>query len=47
MIALTVTAIIKKSGIHTNPHVSKKRERLYYFGLFFLNIFGNMFIAGS
>lgn len=47
MILLTCVAIVKKSGIHSVVHVSKRREYLYYCGLFCLNIFGNMFIAGS
>lgn len=47
MIFLTITALVRKSWIHTNAHVSKKREYLYYCCLFLLNIFGNMFIAGS
>lgn len=47
MILLTLVAIVKKSGIHAVSHVSQKREYVYYFGLFCLNIFGNMFIAGS
>ncbi len=47
MILLTITAIVKKSWLHAAPHVSKRREYLYYAGLFCLNIFGNLFIAGS
>lgn len=47
MILLIIVAIVKKSWIHTNPHVSKRREYLYYVTLFWLNIFGNLFIAGS
>lgn len=47
MILLTCVAIIKKSGIHTDVRVSKRREKFYYVNLFLLNIFGNMFIAGS
>ncbi|MBP9780285.1 sulfite exporter TauE/SafE family protein [Candidatus Gracilibacteria bacterium] len=47
MILLTIVALVKKSGIHTDAHVSKRRERFYYICLFCLNIFGNMFIAGS
>lgn len=47
MILLTVVALLKKAGIHTNAYVSKRREYLYYVCLFFLNIFGNLFIAGS
>lgn len=47
MILLTLTALVKKSWLHTTPALSKRRERLYYVCLFFLNIFGNFFIAGS
>ncbi|MDD2694085.1 MAG: sulfite exporter TauE/SafE family protein [Candidatus Gracilibacteria bacterium] len=47
MIILTIASLIKKVGFHANPHVSKRREYLYYCGLFCLNIFGNCFIAGS
>lgn len=47
MILLTFVAIIKKAWIHTESHVSKRWEYFYYIGLFCLNIFGNMFIAGS
>ena len=47
MILLTLTSLVKKSGYHTTSQLSKRREYLYYFCLFFLNIFGNFFIAGS
>lgn len=47
MIFLTITAIVKKAGIYTQAHISKKREYMYYVWLFCLNIFGNLFIAGS
>ena len=47
MILLTITAIIQKAWIHTSSHVSKRREYFYYVWLFCLNIFGNIFIAGS
>ena len=47
MLLLTLTAMIKKSWVHTSTYVSKRREYLYYVWLFCLNIFGNIFIAGS
>lgn len=47
MILLTITAILKKSWLQANSYVSRRREYLYYVGLFCLNIFGNLFIAGS
>ena len=47
MILLTITAIIQKAWIHASSHVSKRREYFYYVWLFCLNIFGNIFIAGS
>ena len=47
MILLIITAIIKKSWLHSAGYVSKRREYLYYCTLFCLNIFGNLFIAGS
>lgn len=47
MILLTFVSLIRKSWVHTNAHVSKRREYFYYLWLFGLNIFGNMFIAGS
>ena len=47
MILLTITSVVRKSRYHAVSQPSKKREYLYYFCLFFLNIFGNFFIAGS
>ena len=47
MILLTLTALVKKVWLHPPSTLSKRRERLYYVCLFFLNIFWNFFIAGS
>ncbi len=47
MCLLIIVTIVKKSWLQKVSQVSKRREYLYYMSLFCLNIFGNMFIAGS
>ncbi len=47
MVILAGVAILKKAWIKRDQPISKKRENLYYFVLFFLTLIGNIFIAGS
>ena len=47
MITLAIVSYYKKSGWNNMVHISQKREYIYYVGLFFLTMIGNLFIAGS
>lgn len=47
MLILAFVAFIRKSGSQKSEKLSKKREYAYYVCLFFLNMIGNLFIAGS
>lgn len=47
MLTLALVALLKKSGTRKTEKLSKTREYTYYVCLFFLNMIGNLFIAGS
>ncbi len=47
MLILAIAAFVRKTGSKKSEKLSKRREYLYYVCLFFLNMIGNLFIAGS
>ncbi len=47
MLILAIAAFVRKTGLQKSEKLSKKREYTYYAVLFFLNMIGNIFIAGS
>lgn len=47
MLILALVAFVRKVGTEKSEKLSKKREYVYYVCLFFLNMIGNLFIAGS
>jgi uncharacterized membrane protein YfcA len=47
MLVLVVVSYYKKTGAEPITHISQRRVYMYYFALFCLSFFGNIFIAGS